>query len=278
MRKTEFGKTAFLLCLVSLMLCSCISRLARPEISGVIVDYDKNPVMGCKVGESVSDKNGHFMLSERRYNAFILTEIMVMEAPPLFVFELIEKNGFEKDAISIMQSFGGGKPKGAKYNIDTVFLKKNNQQFDLPAMLNNSKWNIGYTKNADTLYLIKDGFTEWCKTDRCRPFIAEYDMLTDNYYYSNAKNLPEGMIKRFTAIEFKTNTSAIELQQIRQYKSTFEGPNRAPDTLNTKGAWQLISKDTIQLRIDEMKSISGKFKITDVDLYQLKLIRNEDNN
>lgn len=196
-----------------------------------------------------------------------------MEAPPIFVFEPIEKNGFEKDAISIMQSFGGSKPKGAKYPIDTIFLKKNDQQFDLPAMLNNSKWNIGYTKNADTLYLIKEGFKEWCKTDRCLPFIAKYEELIDNYYYSNAKNLPEGMIKRFTAIEFTKNTSAIKLQQIRQYESTFDRPNKAPDTLNTKGAWQLIGKDIIQLRIDEMKSISRIFKIVDIDSHQLKLIK-----
>ena len=273
MRKYQIKKLAFLFSFLALGLGSCVSRLSRPQITGVIVDYDKNPIAGCHIGETISDKNGHFILPERRYNAFLLTEIMVMEAPPLFVFEPIEKDGFESDIIYMSSPFGGGKQKGAKYPMDTIFLKKVDQKFDLQAMLHNSNWKIGYTKNADTLYLVKDGFEKWCKTSRCNPFIDKYDRLTDNYYHTDEKNLPDGMIRRLITMEFNKTNSALKLQQIRQYESTFDGPNIAPDTLNTKGAWQLIDSDIIELRIEDMNIISGRFIISDIDLYQLKLTK-----
>ncbi|MEO5911322.1 MAG: hypothetical protein ABIP95_10565 [Pelobium sp.] len=273
MDRFEFRKIAFSLCLVSLSFGSCISRLSRPQITGVIVGYDKKPIKDCKVGETVTDNDGHFTLPEKRYNAFLLSEMMVMEAPPLFVYEHIEKEGFENDVISISSPFGGGKPKGAKSLIDTIFLKKKNQQFDVQSMLNNSNWKLAYTKNADTIYMVKDGFEKWCKTDRCGGFIGEYEALTDNYYYTNAKNLPQGMIKRFIDVEFSKMNSAIELQQIREYNSTFDGPNTPPDTLNTSGFWRLKSDSVITFNINKMKAISGEFKISDIDLYQLKLIK-----
>ena len=273
MRNPQFKRIVFLSCILSLGLSSCISRLARPQITGFVVDYDKKPIMGCQVGETLTDKNGRFILPERRYNEFLLTEMMVMEAPPLFVFESIEKDGFESDIIYMSSPFGGGIQKGAKYPMDTIFLKKVDQKFDLQAILHDSKWNIGYTKDADTLYLVKDGFEKWCKTSRCKPFITKYDRLTDNYYHTNDKNLPDGMIRRLTTVELNRTNSALKLQQIRQYESTFDGPNIPPDTLNTKGAWQLIGNDIIEFRIDELNIISGRFIISDIDLYQLKLTK-----
>lgn len=273
MRKPEIRKTAFLLCMLSISLGSCISRLSRPEITGVIVGYDKKPLKDCKVGEVLTDKDGHFTLPERRYNAFLLSEMFVMEAPPLFVFEPIEKEGFENDVISMSSPFGGGKSKGAKSPIDTIFLKKKNQQFDLPKMLNNSNWKLAYTKNADTIYMVKDDFEKWCKTDRCGGFLMDYKVLTDNYYYSNSKNLPEGMIKRFIDIAFNKTNASVKIKQIRQYNSTFDGPNISPDTLNTSGVWKLKSDSVITFNINKMKVISGEFKISDIDLYQLRLIK-----
>lgn len=53
---------------MALSLSSCISRLSSPQITGIIVDYDKKPVIGCKVGEAVTDNDGKFFLPEKRYN------------------------------------------------------------------------------------------------------------------------------------------------------------------------------------------------------------------
>jgi len=261
-----------LLSCILLSFQSCISRLRRPEITGVIVDYDKKPIANCKVGEVLTDKNGTFKLPEERYNAFLLTELFAMEAPPLMVLEPVEKEGFEKDAVSIFHKWGGGQRKGAKYKVDTIFLRKINQTFDVSALLKNSSWKLGFTKHADTLYLVKDGFKDWCKTDRCSPFYSAYQALTDNYY-TGAKNLPEGMIRRMIDLKFETEKSSLKLNMISEYLSTFEGPNRPPDTVNTKGSYQVLANEKMILNAGKIKQLSGSFNITDVDLFQMKLIK-----
>ncbi|KLO74969.1 Uncharacterized protein AAY48_4057 [Leptospira interrogans serovar Muenchen] len=52
---------------ISILLLSCVSRLRRPELSGTIMDYDKNPIEGCAVGKTSTDRNGKFSLSELEY-------------------------------------------------------------------------------------------------------------------------------------------------------------------------------------------------------------------
>ncbi|RZL47697.1 MAG: hypothetical protein EOP00_11200 [Pedobacter sp.] len=254
---------------------SCISRLRRPEITGVIVDYEKNPIANCKVGGVLTDRNGRFKLSEERYNTFLLTEIFAMEAPPLRVFEPIEKEGFVKDAVSMYSSRGGGQPKGAKYKIDTIFLRKTDQTFNVSALLKNSNWKLGLTKNADTIYLVKDGFREWCKTDRCGPFYSEYQALVDNAY-SGAKNLPEGMIRRMIDLRLDAENLPLKLNMICEYKSTFDGPSKAPDTISTKGAYQVLNNSKVILDAGKIKDLNGKYNISDIDLYQMKLTKVKD--
>lgn len=261
-----------LLSFIALSLQSCISRLRRPEITGVIVDYEKNPIANCKVGETLTDKNGRFKLAEERYKAFFLTEMFAMEAPPLMVMEIVEKEGFEKDAVSMYSTRGGGQSKGAKYEIDTIFLRRTNQTFDVSALLKNSDWKLGFTKHADTIYLIKNGFQEWCKTDRCSPFYSEYQGLTDNYY-TGAKNLPEGMIRRTIDVRFDAEKSPLKINMICEYKSTFDGPNRPPDTTNTKGSYRVLNNTKMIFDASKIKELTGKYNISAVDLYQMKLTR-----
>ncbi|WAC42589.1 hypothetical protein [Pedobacter sp. SL55] len=255
-----------------LSLQSCISRLRRPEITGVIVDYAKNPIANCKVGEVVTDNNGRFKLPEQRYNAFLLSEMFVMEAPPLMVWEPVEKEGFVNDAVLIYSKWGGGQRKGAKTVIDTIFLKRINQTFDVSALLKNSDWQLGFTKKADTLFLVKNGFKDWCKTDRCSPFYGEFQALTDNYY-SGAKNLPEGMIRRTIAVRFNDEKSPLKINMICEYKSSFEGPNRPPDTTNTKGSYQVLNNTKMIFDAGKIKQLTGKYNISEVDLYQMKLTK-----
>ncbi|MCX2454266.1 hypothetical protein OQX61_23545 [Pedobacter sp. PLR] len=271
-------KIRFLLPLCSIvLLSSCVSRLARPAISGVIVDYDKNPVADCRVGETVTDKNGAFYLKEKRYNKFLLSEMMIMEAPPLRVEEPIVKADFISDAITLYNPRGGGQAKGAKYQIDTIFLKRTNQEFDIADLLANKHWNLSYTKNADTIYMLRSGFAEWCKTEKCRKFFNEYEALTDNYYHSYRKNLSEGVIKRFIELKFKGDHSG-RLEQVQHYKHTFEGPNKQSDTLKTSFNWALTNKGIIQFKVPEPVEISHSYKVAWVDLYQLMLVKTKYDN
>lgn len=275
-KRTELIKLKILLPLVLMVsLSSCISRLSRPAISGVIVDYDKKPVADCQVGETRTDKNGKFYLTERRYNKFLLSEIMMMEAPPVNVMEPITKEGFNSDAISLFNPRGGGQAKGAKYQIDTIFLKRTNQQFDINGLLANNTWNLSYTKNADTIYMVSPKFKDWCKTENCRAFYNNYEVLTDNYYHSNGNNLKDGIIKRFIEVRFNGDHSG-KLQQVQHYKHTYEGPNKPSDTLHTNITWAFRKPDVIKFVIPKQAEINQPYKIVMVDLYQMMLIKSKE--
>lgn len=275
-KRTELIKLKILLLLFLMVsLSSCVSRLSRPAISGVIVDYDKKPVADCRVGETITDKDGKFYLTEKRYSKFFLSEMMILEAPPLYVMEPITKEGFKSDAISLFNPRGGGQAKGAKYQIDTIFLKKTNQQFDVESLLADNTWNLSYTKNADTIYMVSSKFNDWCKTDNCRAFYNKYEVLTDNYYHSNSKNLTDGVIKRFIEVRFKADHSG-QLQLIQHYNHTFDGPNKPSDTLQTKINWTFTKPDVLQLISPKQPAISHRYKIALLDLYQMMLIKNKE--
>jgi hypothetical protein len=258
-----------ILTLAILSLSSCISRLGRPNISGVIVDYDKNPVAGCQVGESTTAKDGSFSLKEIRYNKFLLSEMLVMEAPPLRVEEKIEKEGFEPDEIFIWSTFGGGQRKGAKYQMDTVYLRKKQQQFDVPSLLKRHNWELSFTKNADTVYMIREGFHPWCKTSRCNGIYQEYLTRRDD-----TKILPEGMISREIGVKFDAAHGA-NIQQVQFYKHTFDGPNKDPDTLKTQMVWTMKDDNHMQLKASKLSALNKSYRLAQIDLFSLMLIKED---
>ncbi|WP_286969363.1 hypothetical protein [Flavobacterium sp. UBA4854] len=120
----KFLYNLIFLILVSFFLQSClVSRCKRPQISGYIYDAEtKQPIENCNVGETSSQANGYFLLAEKRYRQFTF---FGFEAPTLAVNETIKKEGYEYQNIQFMQPFGGGMKKGAFYNADTIYIKKN---------------------------------------------------------------------------------------------------------------------------------------------------------
>ncbi len=206
-------RTIFFISII-VLITSCVSRLRRPEITGIIVDYSGKAITNCKVGEVFTDKNGRFILPEKRYNAFLLTQLFYMEAPPLFVHESIEKKGFEVvDYIKQFNRHGGGAGKGAKSNMDTIYLKKNNQEFDLDSLIQ-SDWNLSANKNWDTIHVISENFSDRCKTQKCDEYDMSYLKYTDNFYNTlGSKNLPDGIIRREISIGFRKNNT-FEMKKI----------------------------------------------------------------
>lgn len=258
MRFKEF-KIFLLPVFTFLCLSSCISRLSRPQITGIVVDYHRNPVAGCKVGETYTEKDGSFSLSEKRYNAFFLKEIFVMEAPPLMVHETIEKDGFVKDGISIFSKWGGGQPKGALYKIDTIFLKQIHEKIDLQPQLKNSDWKLSFTKSGDTLYLIKSGYENWCKTDRCSPVYSAYSSQKEiGAGGAIDKDAAHKTVKRNADLHFNADGLTGELKQ---------------DTISARFVWQTLRPGVFRVDFSGMELISGMYNISDQDLYSLILIR-----
>ena len=112
----------FLLVGALLSSVSCVSRMARPVLTGVVVDQQGLPLPYVRVGEAITDSNGRFYLKEIRYNRFFLTELFVMEAPPVHVEALVSKAGFKTDTIRLHSPFGGGAPRGTRWTVDTLSL------------------------------------------------------------------------------------------------------------------------------------------------------------
>ena len=49
----------YVLFLISILCTSClVSRMARPIITGRVLDYQGNPIEKCQVGEVFTDKQG----------------------------------------------------------------------------------------------------------------------------------------------------------------------------------------------------------------------------
>ncbi|WP_316805013.1 hypothetical protein [Pedobacter nototheniae] len=145
----------FLVCVC--LFSGCISRLSRPAISGTILDYQHNPVAGCKVGETVTDAKGKFYLKEIRYSKFFIPEIFYMEAPPLHYMEEIKKEGFLSYKIQAFSTFGGGQQKGATANIDTIYIKRINEVVKTEDYIYNN-WKFAANKSLDTLYGINANY------------------------------------------------------------------------------------------------------------------------
>jgi hypothetical protein len=238
------------------------------------MDYSRNPVVNCKVGETITAEDGSFSLPERRYHKFLLSEMFIMEAPPLMVMERIEKEGFESDDIYMFNRYGGGSSKGTKHNIDTLFLKRVNQQFDIPALLKKKTWNAALTKNADTLYLIRSDFNSRCKTRKCQTFYDKYYELTDNHSLNTSQgNLPEAISRRSINLAFKADQT-FDYKQVQNYRNGHKSVlnNKEVDSLETSGKWKIKDHHILQLDLQTL-SIANQYRLTEIEDYQLMLIK-----
>lgn len=145
-------KALFLIIFVlSNCLSSCISRLSRPAITGYIFDYDNRPVPDCKIGETQTDQDGKFYLKEIRSNRFLLTEMLVMEAPPVFFSLDISKDGYQSYSNDFFQRHGGARRKGAVDNLDTIYIKRLDEVIPIEKYLYDD-WTFAANRSLDTLY------------------------------------------------------------------------------------------------------------------------------
>lgn len=165
----------------------CISRLSRPAITGTILDYQNKPVVGCKVGETVTDANGKFYLKEIRYSKFFIPEMFYMEAPPLRYMEEIKKEGFLSYRIEAFSTFGGGQGKGATANIDTIYIKRTNEAIKAEDYIY-TKWKFAANKNLDTLYGTNANFRAGNYITNDRDFVEKLNYDLD-YKFKATKNL-----------------------------------------------------------------------------------------
>jgi hypothetical protein len=90
-----------------------------------VIDGRGQPIAYVQVGETQTNQNGDFQLKEQRYSAFLLKEIMYMEAPPVFVQETVTKPGYQSCSLQYFNRFGGGQRKGGKWQLGKIILQSN---------------------------------------------------------------------------------------------------------------------------------------------------------
>ena len=258
-----------------LFLSSCISRLGRPILQGVITDFNGIPIENCSVGESTTDEYGKFVLSEKRYNQFLFTEIFQMEAPSLRISEIISKEGYESKEIYAYNRYGGGGRKGSIWNLDTIRLKETNRK---GLNLNNSSWKISANKEMDSLYFIRSNFYSLCNTRKCKDFYGYYSQYSQNYPRSSSKrNLPKGVIRKLIDINFQTEKNN-SIQKIIQYdnREASWSSRKRNDTITTNGTWNFNNeKNTFEFDFDEL---NGVYEIAEFDYEYILMIKNTANN
>jgi hypothetical protein len=252
-------KNFLVLFFVFFSLSSCVSRLVRPSLTGVIVDFNGNPIQNCTVGSGKTDLNGHFELPEIRKNRF-LTELFVMEAPPVFVSENIHRNGYWDKEIQIFDRYGGGAPKGTQWNLDTVYLKETS--YDDYAKLLQHSWMVATNKN--TLYLLRTNFKELCKTVKCSSVSGKF--------HQYASDLPRDLIRKSISLTLKGN-GQLETVKILQYdnKSSSDPSVNKNDTLRVVGKW-MLNANQIELT-NGLKELNGTFILDGFDYEYVILTR-----
>jgi len=254
-----------LLILVGMCIClnACVvSRLGRPEISGTLLDYNNTPIENVKVGESITDDDGKFVLEERRYLDFI--PIIALEAPPLMVSEGITKAGYEDESISLFSVFGGGGRRGAKWNVGNIYLKKVGDEYSIKTILV-GRWLISASPEFDTLYLIGVDEFNSCVTSRCKELAQNYIKYTHDRW--DEDNLPENVISRTINIQFSDiKFSLTEVQEVAKGRKALSVPS------NHEGNWQARDNNTVEFTMSD-HWLKGFYKVDTLSKTYLQLSR-----
>ncbi|WP_025178452.1 hypothetical protein [Leptospira kirschneri] len=261
---TQMKRILFILH-ISILLLSCVSRLGRPELLGTIVDYDKNPVEGCAIGKTLTDKNGKFILPEIRYYEFFFQ----LEAPPLYISEIIRKEGFYIKEIYSFNPRGGGEGEGSKWDLGDIYLKKMNASININKLLI-STWKVSTNKKIDTLYFVKSDTV--CNTRDCENFYSKYLQYTDNYFRPNS--LPEGILKKFITINFSSDGFFKAEKIVKYWNKNGSHDSKSSDTLNTIGKWLIDKELKIQLQSD-FEELNGNFSLSELEYEFLELNRKQ---
>lgn len=136
----------YVLFLIGILCTSClVSRMARPIITGRVLDYYGNPIAQCQVGEVQTDEQGYFTIPEKRYHEFTF---IGNEAPAVHIHLEVKKEGYEPDAIIMGNPFGGAAPEGTVWDVHDIYLKGIDQKITMERVLENVEREVVYTEDG----------------------------------------------------------------------------------------------------------------------------------
>lgn len=223
--------------------------MARPAVKGQIFDYQDNPIAHCKVGEVFTDENGYFTLSEIRYTSF---EVLPMEAPPVFVSEIVEKEGYQTEMIRLSNPYGGGSPKGTIWQAGKIYLKRINEQIYPSKILINKKWKVLFLPEEQEVIGILDENVQRTENgeDKRRSF---YDM--------KEKLSLEGK-PLYSTFDLAVKGDSLYIHAFTYGEDTSE--------LLYRGKYQFVSDSIIQVKTD-FEQFDGNYHFTEIEKIFFKL-------
>ncbi|MFC4211846.1 hypothetical protein ACFOWA_11670 [Pedobacter lithocola] len=249
-----------LLLIISALISSCTTRIERPKLTGIIVDEQGVPVDSCMVGETFTDKNGRFELSEITHKGLV----SFFGKNPIFIYEEIIKNGYEKRVLST-KSGRGGVSAGRIWDMDTIRLRKINTDFSTIKL--KYIWLAGISKNLDTVFLTKKGQEyDEAKIDLIS---NKCDTYSRGYYYLGIDNLPKNVFERH--IELNLTAKILKIKRVLIYGNTITSEKTKYDTIYTQGKWKQENK-TISFQTN-LPEINGVYNVVDFNYDSMQLVR-----
>lgn len=253
-------KKIILLLIINVLIISCTNKVIRPKLIGIVVDEQGKPIDNCIVGETHTNKEGKYELTEITQMGFI----NLFGGTPIIVGEQIIKNGYEKRDL-IARSGRGGLSIGSIWDMDTIRLRKINTDFSAIKLKN--IWLAGITKNLDTVFLTK----KYQEYDEGKiDFISnKCDTYSKGHYYLGIDNLPKNVFERH--IELDLTDKILKVKRVLIYGDTITNEKTKYDTIYCKGKWKQENK-TLYFYTN-LTEISGDYSVIDFNYESMQLVK-----
>lgn len=237
---------------MSILSSSClVSRMRRPIITGRVLDYQGNPIEQCQVGEVFTDKKGYFRLPEERYYEFTF---IGFEAPPVYVREEVKKEGYEPDAIVMMNRYGGGNRRGTVWPAYDIYLKRIGEKIPLKKVMDNVEREVVYTKEGFLIGFLCTDRRDIPSTSRVYDRLKMFNNIKEEAY--------QGKRKYYVATKILFDKGELCFSEYLNDQMT-------KDT-TYYGQYKFLSDSIVQIEMNYPK-IKGKYRAEDFDKYFFSL-------
>ena len=242
----------YVLFLVSILCTSClVSRMARPIITGRVLDYQGNPIEKCQVGEVLTDEQGYFTIPEKRYHEFTF---IGFEAPPVYVSEEVKKEGYEPDAIVMMSRYGGGNRRGTVWLANDIYLRRVGEKITLKEVLDNTEREVIYTKEGQLMGFLCTDTRDIPSTSRVYDRLKMFNNIKEEAY--------QGKRKYYVATKMLFDKGELCFSEYLDDEMTQEA--------TYYGRYKFLSDSIVQIEMNHSE-IKGKYRAEDFDKYFFSL-------
>ena len=225
--------------------------MARPIITGRVLDYQGNPIEKCQVGEVFTDKKGYLRLPEKRYHEFTF---IGFEAPPVYVSEEVKKEGYESDMIVMWNPYGGGASKGTVWTANDIYLRRVGEKITLKEVLDNTEREVVYTEDGQLMGFLCTDTRDIPSTSRVYDRLKMFNNIKEEAY--------QGKRKYYVATKMLFDKGELCFSEYLDDEMTQEA--------TYYGRYKFLSDSIVQIEMNHPE-IKGKYRSEDFDKYFFSL-------